>query len=1616
MKVSEVRHPQSLIGGCDKVQKNTKRISTIMEYFHHLPERQVIICKECQYAVWPSQVRSHLQGKQHRIPGKEAAAIQDDIKQWPGVVPFASELEIPRCIPQPIAEVPLYTDGLQCQLSPVDCQYICRKHNSIQKHWKDQHNWSIQSNRGGSGQRKQRRIQARFQQGAREVHCQRLFPSGYGSQYFEIRQPEQATQGQAYLRTSEAAWARVWQRANEHFNRIEEETRKIIQPGEITEVTPWIRRTGWAEYLEGCDREELLESIAEPEEVEDDDNEEVTEEINVKKIERMIWKATGEMAAASQATVQRSGVMLRLEAVRTEVEQKRYQPLQPYQEASSIERRCRPWQEMLMFFVRTMREHSWKSPKYRFNRRQFAAFEQLIEVAEEEVRKEINPQQMDEDEDNDDNSSSDHQPGSGPANDGQHKPLTAIQKACLTFCIELMNQTIHNREYDMALVCAAAVLGVHRHSGGFRDPESYPPVLSSIIKVGHFMVVQQGEELAQPEEEDDFSPCNSADDFDDDSGYESNASSPKRCSRPRQPIKRCTTSFDWVKRMMDRFMVRGTASPMQWLLDLRTYGLKIHYNTTAVGHVNWKDTYTLEYKALRFSMDDFRGMVHQLVQDTRRALLEDVLFVHKRDELPSIPWDQLHDDPTNNEVRWSFLNDQRSRLPTDGKEWLFARIRDRRELYERFVRLENDNGYDRERVKDWMRQVARFRGLLLILMHITGGQPARGSEILSVRHRNTATGEHRNLFIEDGTVVFVTKYHKGFQISGDVKIIHRYLPREVGELVVWYLWLALPFIQQIEALVWRKQSISSHLWPADATGKKWTTDRMKEELQRVSTKAMGQSIHFAAYREIAIAISRRWIRRSTAFQQDENEENEEWQREHMDGIAADEQAAHSPHIAGSIYARDSMELFGATADRRQQFRAVSTDWHRFLGFESIQVKDKKVDLKRKRCVFEDDVEEEQVERRIRLRRMDATAELRRMMRKEVSFRSVQGEAMEAIQRGDSPIVAVMPTGSGKSVLFMLPAWVEPGGVTIVVVPLKALKKDMIHRCEQIGIRCAVWDGKGQPDGASIVLVTPEKATSEEFGTFINRMRQTRRLDRIVIDEGHVVLNEQLDFRKHLQQLGKLAMAETQVVLLTATLPPAEEDRLFERMYWRRQEVHIVRASTVRQNIQYSVIDGGQTPGEKEVQLERMVGEVLGDPMQPHGKVVVMCESKAKVKEVVQAGLFPCEMFHADLSEESKEETLNDFRAGGVRVIVATGAFGMGIDIPDIRLIVHVDNPRNMMDYGQASGRAGRDGLPSRAIIIRGGIDFKDELVEQYVDAADGRCRRVEIDQYLDGDVARDRCQEGEYFCDKCEGNVQVTQASGIITTSTQAPATEIQISQATRTRIQVTQAPATRTQVTQAQGSVVQASPAPADRADRAQVRREIQIQDQRRQTPERRRIDQVRVRGSIQEEIQQRLERWKNRCVICQRAGRASRHSMSKCSNPGSQPAEVERRRIQRTIRFGANAGCYKCGVPRRICERWTADGQFRTEADSCQFFGILIGVVCGVRYGYPSIWGEWVEKISRQGEVGDSVEEIEKFLAQPTSRAGLEGNGLLEAFMWTTARIEDKCGFDRQRQGEGE
>ncbi|KAF7441548.1 DUF3505 multi-domain protein [Pyrenophora tritici-repentis] len=634
------------------------------QYFEHVPEHSVAACRECRYAVWPDQIEGHLQ-KQHKVSYKEAEAVGQQVRSWAGLVQYPSELEVPTGAPKPVRQLPVYTDGMLCQFDSSCCYYVARSKEAIRKHWrKDHQGWSAGKKRGRPSRTRQKSVQAHMDKGYRLVHCQRLFSSRHGSQYFEVQAPSQDGEGPEIVPVDgAAAWARVGEQMAKAWADIEKRAQTTIQEGERDEVNPWLERTQWLPYLVGMERPDLLACIEEP--VAEPD---ARQEQQAEPVEAAIWAAMDGLARFSQASIiDRIGVFIRLEAIRTEMHQTRFQPLQPYMDKNAIVKHTRPWQQMLMFFARTQKEHGWKSPKYRFTRRQREAWEVLIEQAKrsiegdeedeaedmDEEREELDEEMMDDIDEAIEVAEEEPGQGEGP----EPKKLSKIQKACLEFCIALLNHRITRREYDSPLVCALAVLGVKED--GWKGPEQYPPILSAVIKIARFMVVQKGLEMSGPEEDSG----DETDDDLDDSAYESG---PSQRRRPKGCLQ-------LVQKMMDRFMVRGSHSPMQWMLDLRTYGLKIHYNTTTRGHVEWTNGDELLYKELHFSMAQFRGMVHGLASESRRLLTEELMFSSKAAPVPAVPWESIRDNPTDERPGWNFLKDHRTNMPVNGERWLFER-------------------------------------------------------------------------------------------------------------------------------------------------------------------------------------------------------------------------------------------------------------------------------------------------------------------------------------------------------------------------------------------------------------------------------------------------------------------------------------------------------------------------------------------------------------------------------------------------------------------------------------------------------------------------------------------------------------------------------------------------------------------------------------------------------------------------------------------------------------------------------------------------------------------------------------------------------------------------------
>jgi RecQ family ATP-dependent DNA helicase len=1572
----------------------------------------VCISQSCQHAVWPNQIESHCRRAKHNMSASDAKVIADRYIDKVRYTQSSGPFQVPQSIEQAIPQLPLFTDGLLCEVDTDGCHYVCRKLESMLQHCRLKHGWTRFAHRGQPNKVHARRV--KMMPWRQNIHCQQFFAGGRHSGFFEVRQPrlqESSQQPHSQSESNFDAFSQFIERGEQRLAEARRALSGTIGDGEADEINQWLERTRWTIKLRKLERADLMACIAEPDGTEE-------------PIHTAIWGAMEELIKIAQDTVKlKAGIFLRMEAIRAEKNQRRYRPLQPYRSEKTLHDNVRPWQNILMFFARTRDRRKWKRLRWKFTQQQERAWKTLEICATRSASGRISDSERERDEGG---QASDLEQ-SQSSTDTTKRSLTSLQKACLQFCISLLDQKVSRDEYDCAMVWALAVLGVQKDS--WSGPSSYPPILSAIIKTGRFLVVQkafedvgnEGYESGRSTSSSTSSSMNSSvnDGYNGKEDHIRLHNSDIDSAINKEVEMNNMGCVELVKKMMNHFMVRGTHGPMEWMLDLRTYGMKIFFNTTSSGNVDW-DGNILLYKSLQLRVPAFRSMIHGLVDETRRILIEDLMLMGKGSEqncIPPIPWSSLRDNPADSRTGWNFLKDQRTKWPVRGDNWLRDRIKADVNLQRHFKLPHQPNRTNTKGIAMYMERLAEFREKLLVLMHITGGQPARAPEILSICHSNTIKGGIRNVFVENGLIVFVTGYHKGYQVSGEMKIIHRYLPREVGELVVWYLWLVLPWVQIVEAsahnLEVDNKPLSMHMWPTDASGLKWSSVRMRQVMKREFTVGMQTDINIQSYREIAIAMSRKWLR-GKAFVSDDDDEDGDWDEgggEGHDDHIADLQAAHSSHVAGMVYARGIMEMSGVIADRRTAFRQTSVAWHEFLEFEST----KEESLSKKRPaetqLYKLEAENARFQRWKRMRTMDWNKPLQQLIGPAAEFRGVQEAAIKAIGTNDSPIVVVMPTGGGKSLLFMLPALCHPDGVTLVVVPLISLREDLKRRCEEIGITCREWSSRNPPDAAAIVLVTPEATTLDAFAVFLNRMRVTHQLDRIVIDECHILLNRRESFRPMIKNLSKLTASCVQMVLLTGTLPVSLQSELYQQMGFLEHEVQIFRGITTRENLQYSVeqLPLRTTKDEKDEYILRLVRRKLKG-LNGAGKLIVFCNSIAQTVEL--AAKLNCEAYYSRLESQEKAYILDDFRKKSEAIIVATSALGMGVDIPDIRVVIHVDKPRNLLDYAQETGRGGRDGKASEVILIvkeemvmsseqSSSISKEDRLVQRYIFGTqhDDKpiCRRVVLDEYLDGRTDRKSCEDGEASCDVCKslqnnmsGDENETDDEDM---NDEAAAWMVYDFESESHEIDEGH---DMSQIHEQHDQYLQD---------------EFRYQEQRMKLVHRREVERMGKDGPVIEKLVRRLQHWGELCSICVVAGEDYEHDFAQCTSLRSAEAHSWAERVATTIQFAKYSGCFKCGVPQAICNRWQMKlegaGFERNDLSDCQYARVMIRMLGGIYTGRGSrIRERWADRM-RKWEIDiEDMMAMMRYLQKKHlgeyKEVQRESNNMVWEFFWLSQQIE--------------
>jgi ATP-dependent DNA helicase RecQ len=318
--------------------------------------------------------------------------------------------------------------------------------------------------------------------------------------------------------------------------------------------------------------------------------------------------------------------------------------------------------------------------------------------------------------------------------------------------------------------------------------------------------------------------------------------------------------------------------------------------------------------------------------------------------------------------------------------------------------------------------------------------------------------------------------------------------------------------------------------------------------------------------------------------------------------------------------------------------------------------------------------------------------------KHSQFRPLQEDIIQSVLNGTDTL-ALLPTGGGKSICFQVPALVMEG-VCIVVTPLIALMKDQVEQLKKRGIQAiAIHSGMSRQEidisldntiygSIRFLYVSPERIQTE---IFIERYKKMR-VVLIAVDEAHCISQWGYDFRPPYLQISSLReiKPEVPVIALTATATVQVRDDIMEKLAFRKGGA-VFQKSFARENLSF-VVRKSESKDKKLIEILQKV----------KGSAIIYVRSRKGTQEIAQRlnkKNIPASYYHAGLDFETRTKRQDEWIQNKTRVMVATNAFGMGIDKPDVRIVIHLDLPENLESYYQEAGRAGRDGIRSYAVIL-----------------------------------------------------------------------------------------------------------------------------------------------------------------------------------------------------------------------------------------------------------------------------------------------------------------------------
>lgn len=901
----------------------------------------------------------------------------------------------------------------------------------------------------------------------------------------------------------------------------------------------------------------------------------------------------------------------------------------------------------------------------------------------------------------------------------------ALEPALLALWMSLLKHDLGPRPYKSPLVSFCAMLAIKTNTGAWHEPGNFNKHLSAMVWLTQLLL---------------FHDC------------------------ARRADLEGSSALRLVREGVDAWMSREAETPMGELLGWRLLLFGVSRNTVASSEAYWDEAgEVVTYNGVELPLSCVPTLLASEHAHAYRRLYEDLLLSQPVRRLRS---SRLHDNAAVEVAGWHLALSPENAEQLEGcGDALLRAIRDTDSLGARYLQPPADDDADYSwrpgALASYEEAVQAFLAHLCVLVHIASGQPLREPELLSATWRNTQ--HRRSISVCLGRVMIHTKYDKTRNISGLDRDNIRFLPRALGDMLLDFLIYAQPLRQ-----VFLQQSnpdalLSPYLWQKG--GEVWRDSRVGQCLRKACANAGAPSLSVSVWRQMTVAIVKTKFAADIAyFVDDERDADGEEMDEDIRAMNA--QRNHRTRTANRAYANQAGAAYGGAWDGliRRGLRA-SQMWQDYFGVDVVLKATKRPASPAGGRLAK--LQAAGIHRpRRRWAAEDLLQEMRRLHRDNaMDWRSPeQREAMVAVAGAAEQVVAVLPTGAGKSMLFLLPCVLPGAACTLLLVPLVALRGDLLRRIEALGIPAIEWR-MGERREAALVIASVEAAATADFLEYAQQLAARHRLDRIVLDECHLTVTAE-DYRRSFAALAEVRVVRTQFVYLSATLPPSIWDAFLDRNHL--QDPLVVRASANRPNIAYSV---ERAPPRTDF-LQQVADRALAirERIPSPGKLVVYAATVAGAQRL--AGLLGCDAYtsHSGTAEE-KSALLSRWVSSEQPFIAATTALAEGFDHPLIRAVLNAGAPDSLAQLAQQSGRAGRDGAAAQSIVIvpagwkglpapscdapLGSLAADRTLRKQHDTAAVrsyvqlGRCLRLTLSECLDLPQHLRACTPPDLPCQVC---------------------------------------------------------------------------------------------------------------------------------------------------------------------------------------------------------------------------------------------------------------------------